>query len=112
MSGRLVAGTTHRNRDAANAGAHGTRAVAVVSHRGPDLLFGGPDHIAGTTAISNSAQRTLLRVYEQSSGVQAFGGWSDAQGAFRIERVSLNLKFFIVAFDPLTGEQAVIFDRI
>lgn len=111
-SGGHFANVLARNNVAANSGPPVGKVTRAPFIQGPDTVYGGGDYLAGTTTLNNTPQRAFLRVYEQASGVQAFGGWSDAQGAFRFNRVSLNLKFFIVAFDPVTGEQAVIFDRI
>ncbi len=77
-----------------------------------DVAFGGNDHVAGVVEINSVAKLAKVRLHDQVTGLVVAGKSTDAMGVFRFDNLSPTLKYYITAFDPITGEQAVIFDRI
>lgn len=75
-------------------------------------FWGGADYIAGTVTINDTPRQALVRVHEQASGSLVFGAWTQPDGSFRIEGASYDHRYSVTAFDPVTGEQAVIYDRV
>ena len=112
--GRLESvGEGLRYHGAAVAGAPRARLSQEVGLRlYRDELFGGADYIAGTVTINDTPRLAYVRVHDHASTLTVCGGWTLADGTFRFDGISLSHRFYIIAFDPVTGEQAVIFDRI
>lgn len=111
-TGGQFAGGVFRNAVAANSGPPVGFYKGVPLIRSADIYFGGGDYVAGVVEINGVPRLAKVALHAQESGLMVKGGWTDAAGAFRFEGLSPTLKFYIVAFDPLTGEQAVVFDRI
>ena len=109
--GRVINNYTRSNAGASPPG-HAPRLVVSQFRRTPDFNFGGTDYVAGVVEINGVPSFAKLRLHDTASGLPVDGGWTDKSGAFRFERLSPTLKFYVVAFDPVTGEQAVVFDRI
>lgn len=110
MAGRLSGGEGLRNNAGAVSGRGPSRFTELPARR--DTLFGGGDHIAGVVEINGVPSRGKVFVHDQASKLVVAGGWTDAFGAFRFNNLSPTLNFYIVAFDPVTGEQAAVYDRI
>lgn len=77
-----------------------------------DVYFGGADYVAGVVTINDVPRLAYVRVHDQKTGLLIAGGWTDNVGAFRINNLRSDLTYYAVAIDAITGEQAVIVDRI
>lgn len=77
-----------------------------------DLYFGGADYIAGVVTINDVPRLAYVRIHDQKTGLLIAGGLTDNSGNFRFNNLRSDLTYYAVAIDAITGEQAVIFDRI
>lgn len=77
-----------------------------------DMQFGGGDYVAGTVRIEGVPARAYVSVYETRTKLLVAGGWTEVDGTFRFDGLSSTMTFFAIAFDPVSGERAVIYDRI
>lgn len=94
------------------AGFNGVRKLTEPAGIGADAYFGGNDYVAGVLTINEAPRRGFVRLHEQKTGLQVAAKWTDEVGNFRFDRVAQGLAYYVVGFDPVSGEQAVVFDRI
>ena len=88
------------------------RRLAVEALGGNRRAYLGNDYVAGVVEINNLPGLAFVALYDQETKLLLAQMWTAADGSFRFERVALDRKCFCVAFDPITGDQAVIYDRI
>lgn len=88
------------------------RGLDQLLHAGDKQYYGGTDYAAGVVKINGVAKLAFVRLYDQTTGILVAQKWTDRIGVFRFDNIAVDRKYFAVAFDPVTGEKAEIFDQL
>ncbi|WP_162932143.1 hypothetical protein [Solimonas sp. K1W22B-7] len=72
----------------------------------------GNDHAAGLVRINGVPAVAQVFLHDQETGRLLARTWSNPAGEFRFDYADPSRKYYALAFDPVTGEKAEVFDRI